>query len=115
MQLSKTASSFGAALEKCARCKGVGDEDVSGFMLAGGMQYLIANHQQILSETLYRRFEIPLMEELDTFCAITQERNDMYQRQMKEKNKKIQEREAEHLRVGRKKQRGSNLFLSIFC
>ncbi|KTW32079.1 uncharacterized protein T551_00761 [Pneumocystis jirovecii RU7] len=105
VQLSKTASSFGAALEKCARCKGVGDEDVSGFMLAGGMQYLIANHQQILSETLYRRFEIPLMEELDTFCAITQERNDMYQRQMKEKNKKIQEREAEHLRVGRKKQR----------
>ncbi|KAG5520111.1 hypothetical protein PMAC_001187 [Pneumocystis sp. 'macacae'] len=105
VQLSKTASSFGAALEKCARCKGVGDDDVSGFMLAGGMQYLIANHQQILGETLYRRFEIPLMEELDTFCAITQERNDMYQRQMKEKNKKIQEREAEHLRIGRKKQR----------
>ncbi|EMR11444.1 hypothetical protein PNEG_00463 [Pneumocystis murina B123] len=105
VQLSKTASSFGTALEKCARCKGVGEEEMSGFMLAGGLQYLIANHQQILSETLYRRFEIPLMEELDTFRAITQERDDTYQRMMMEKNKKIQEREAEHLRVGRKKQR----------
>lgn len=79
---------------------------MSGFMLAGGLQYLIANHQQILSETLYRRFEIPLMEELDTFRAMTQERDDRYQRLMMEKNKKIQEREAEHLRMGRKKQRG---------
>ncbi|KAG5440242.1 hypothetical protein PCANB_001812 [Pneumocystis canis] len=104
-QLSKTASSFGAALEKCARCKGVGDDEILGFMTAGGLQYLVANHQQILSETLYRGFEIPLMEELDTFRAITQERDDTYQRQMMEKNKKIQQREAEHLRVGRKKQR----------
>ncbi|KAG5440745.1 hypothetical protein PCK2_000181 [Pneumocystis canis] len=104
-QLSKTASSFGAALEKCARCKGVGDEEILGFMSSGGLQYLIANHQQILSETLYRGFEIPLMEELDTFRAMTQERDDTYQRQMMEKNKKIQQREAEHLRVGRKKQR----------
>ncbi|KTW30680.1 hypothetical protein T552_00393 [Pneumocystis carinii B80] len=105
VQVSKTASSFGTALEKCARCKGVGEEEMSGFMLAGGLQYLIANHQQILSETLYRRFEIPLMEELDTFRAITQERDDRYQRMMMEKNKRIQEREAEHLRVGRKRQR----------
>lgn len=105
VQISKTASSFGTALERCARCKGVGEEEMSGFMLAGGLQYLIANHQQILSETLYRRFEIPLMEELDTFRAMTQERDDRYQRLMMEKNKKIQEREAEHLRMGRKKQR----------
>ncbi|PHH67658.1 hypothetical protein CDD83_6479 [Cordyceps sp. RAO-2017] len=88
--LSSAASAFGSALEACARLKEARAEPIGPagggmtasfaasraactadpLMSASGVHHLIANHQQILSETVYRSFEVPLLHDLDKWRSV---------------------------------------------
>ena len=73
---------------------------------AGGLQFLISNHEQILADTVYRQFEIPLLEALDDYKLITADRLVAYEKSLHEQSGKIRKTEAENLMVGRRKKRG---------
>jgi hypothetical protein len=123
-ELSTAASAFGSALEACARLKEARSEAMhpttgsmsnsftaqgsctaDSLLAASGVHHLIANHQQILSETVYRNFEVPLLHELDGWRRRMEEEEVTYQREVKERSKEIRRMEKEGLRLHKQRKR----------
>ncbi|KAF9116655.1 hypothetical protein BGX27_000574 [Mortierella sp. AM989] len=108
LALSKAAANFGYALEKIAHSKAAvrdASNVSSSLQAAAGLHYLMSNHHQILSDTLYKQFEIPLLQHLDTHKANIEATESQYERSMREMSQKIKETEATSLQNGRKRQR----------
>lgn len=123
--LSTAASTFGSALEQCARLKEARSEalhpqEVSlagsfaaragvvtadSLLAASGVHQLIANHQQILSETVYRSFEVPLLHELDGWRRRMEEEEETYKQEVKLQSKEIRRMEKEGLRLHKQRKR----------
>lgn len=121
--LSNAASAFGSALEACARLKEARSEALfvngalsnsftakgsctaDNLLAASGVHHLIANHQQILSETVYRSFELPLLHELDQWQRHMEEEEETYQKEAKSMSKEIRKMEKEGLKLHRQKRR----------
>jgi hypothetical protein len=125
--LGVASSTFGSALESCARLKEAKAEALppadktppplsNAFSLdaggpctadalhgAGGVQHLIANHVQILSEAVYRAFEVPLLHELDKWKVAVEDEEESYTRRAKEQGKEIRRLEKEGLKLHRQR------------
>lgn len=69
------------------------------------MQHLLANHDQLLADTVYRQFEIPLLSALDHYKLITADRLASYEKRLSEQSAKIRKTEHENLRTGRRRKR----------
>ncbi len=125
--LSTAASAFGSALESCARLKearadALGPSGSSAplsnsfttkqatctadtLLTAAGLQHLVANHQQILSETVYRAFEVPLLHELDKWRGAVDDEEDGYARAVAAQSREIRRLEKEGLKMHRQQRR----------
>lgn len=123
--LSTAASAFGSALESCARLKEAradaigpaasaalstsfttkGSCTADDLMGASGVHHLIANHHQILSETVYRSFEVPLLHELDKWQRDVDDEEETYQRAVKAQSKEIRRLEKEGLKLHKQRRR----------
>lgn len=130
--LSTAASTFGSALEACARLKearaeaigpsglasmtasftaGRGGSCTADLLLAAsGVHHLVANHQQILSETVYRSFEVPLLHELDKWRAGVDDEEETYQSAVKSQSRDIRRLEKEGLKLHRQRRRDVGRF-----
>ncbi|KAI9055960.1 hypothetical protein LZ554_000894 [Drepanopeziza brunnea f. sp. 'monogermtubi'] len=128
--LSVSASTFGSALEACARLKEArsdvmpssaaasmtnsfsakGSCTADSLMAAAGVHQLVGNHQQILSETVYRSFEVPLLHDLDQWRRRMEEEEGAYQREAKSMSKEIQKMEKEGLRLHKQRKRDVGKF-----
>lgn len=128
--LSTAASSFGSALESCARLKEARAEAISPagsapistglatkgsctadtLLSASGLHQLVANHQQILSETVYRNFEVPLLHELDKWRRDVEDEEDAYQREVKTQSREIRRLEKEGLKLHKQRRRDVGKF-----
>ncbi|KAF7898186.1 hypothetical protein EAF00_004632 [Botryotinia globosa] len=123
-ELSSSASAFGSALEACARLKEARSEALAppggslsnsftakgnctgdNLMSASGVHQLIANHQQILSECVYRSFELPLLHELDNWGRQIEEEEVSYRKEVKSRSKEIQKMEKEGLKLHKQRKR----------
>ncbi|GAA5921800.1 hypothetical protein JCM3775_001827 [Rhodotorula graminis] len=107
--LSTASTALAGAMGECARVKGAGDAG-EGLLAASGLHYMVANSGQVLSDTLYRSFEVPLMTAYDSYVADIAARHAEYEALLKEKTTKIRETEAENLRNGKKKTRNLDQF-----
>ncbi|KAK3186803.1 hypothetical protein K4F52_004549 [Lecanicillium sp. MT-2017a] len=130
--LSNAASAFGTALESCARLKEARAEPIAGqhaagpnmtasftnkgsggassctadtLMAASGVHHLIANHQQILSETVYRSFEVPLLHDLDKWQTVIDDEDETYQQKIRAQSKEVKRLEKEGLKLHKQKRR----------
>jgi hypothetical protein len=115
--LSSAASSFGSALESCARLKEAradilapspayaGTTTSDTLLATAGLQHLVANHHQILSETLYRSFEVPLLHELDKWRAAVSDEEEGYQSAAKAQSREIRRLEKEGLKLHHRQRR----------
>ncbi|PKS09438.1 hypothetical protein jhhlp_004053 [Lomentospora prolificans] len=123
--LSSAASAFGSALESCARLKearsaAIGPAAAASLSTsfttkgtctadlligASGVHHLIANHHQILSETVYRNFEVPLLHELDKWQNDVDDEAESYQRAVKTQSKEIRKLEKDGLKLHKQKRR----------
>lgn len=122
--LSTAASTFGSALEACARLKearadslslagsvpgpGAGATTSSGctadaLLSAAGVHHLVANHEQILSETVYRSFEVPLLHELDKWRRAVDDEEAAYLASVRRQSADIRRLEKEGLRLHRQR------------
>lgn len=128
--LSTAASAFGSALESCARLKEARAEPIGpaaaaplstsfttkgsctadDLMGASGVHHLIANHHQILSETLYRSFEVPLLHELDKWRRDVDDEEEAYQRAVKTQSREIRRLEKEGLKLHKQRRRDVGRF-----
>ncbi|GAB0137099.1 hypothetical protein EsDP_00005382 [Epichloe bromicola] len=127
--LSNAASQFGSALEACARLKEACAEPISGphapgttsmtasftnprgactadtLLSASGVHHLVANHQQILCETVYRSFEVPLLHELDKWQTVIDDEEETYQAKIKAQSKEVKRLEKEGLKLHKQRRR----------
>ncbi|KAH6643437.1 hypothetical protein BKA67DRAFT_596179 [Truncatella angustata] len=131
--LSVAASAFGASLEACARLKesrsdALGPDHQKPASLtnsftassgsctadlllgASGVHQLVANHQQILSETVYRSFEVPLLHELDKWRAAIEDEDESYRRSAAAQSREIRKLEKEGLRLHKQRRRDVGKF-----
>ncbi|KAF4985625.1 hypothetical protein FDECE_16429 [Fusarium decemcellulare] len=128
--LSTAASTFGSALEACARLKEARAEPIgpSGtanmsasfttkgtctadmLMSASGVHYLVANHQQILSETVYRSFEVPLLHDLDKWQTVIDDEEETYKQKIKTQSREIKRLEKEGLKLHKQRRRDVGRF-----
>ncbi|KAI1080560.1 hypothetical protein F5B20DRAFT_103439 [Whalleya microplaca] len=127
--LSTAASAFGSALEACARLKesradalgpgpgGTALNMTNSFtmpagsctadllMSASGVHQLIANHQQILSETVYRSFEVPLLHEVDKWRRDMEDAEAAYAHEVGFRSREIRRLEKEGLKLHKQRRR----------
>ena len=74
-------------------------------MGASGVHHLIANHQQILSETVYRSFEVPLLHELDAWRRAVDDEEESYRTEAAARSREIRRLEKEGLKLHRQRRR----------
>lgn len=129
--LSVSASNFGSSLEACARLKEARSDVVNSgnnmgnlsnswsakgsctadsLLAASGVHQLIANHQQILSEVVYRSFEVPLLHELDSWKRKIEEEEVTYQSSAKAMSKDIRKMEKDGMKVYKSRKRDVKRF-----
>lgn len=110
LQASSAAStSFAGALEEAARVKGAG-ESGEQLLAASGVQYMIANSGLVLSDTLYRQIEVPLLHSYDAYVSAMANRHMEYENILQIKTAAIRNTELENLKQGRKKSRDLSQF-----
>ncbi|GAA5859821.1 hypothetical protein JCM5353_001021 [Sporobolomyces roseus] len=79
-------------------------------MAASGLHYMVSSSSSVLSDTLYRSFEVPLMHAYDQYTSDIATRHLEYEALLSDKTTKIRQTEAENLRLGKKKTRDLNSF-----
>lgn len=87
-----------------------GNCTADNLLAASGVHQLIANHQQILSETVYRSFEVPLLHELDQWQRRMEEEEVAYQKEAKVMSREIRKMEKEGLRLHKQRKRDVGKF-----
>ncbi|KAM7208913.1 hypothetical protein V8F20_000791 [Naviculisporaceae sp. PSN 640] len=130
--LSTAASSFGSALEACARLKEAradalgpaagaslsnsfntkGSCTADTLLTVAGLQHLVANHQHILSETVYRAFEVPLLHEMDKWRATIEDEEEGYARAVAAQSREIRRLEKDGMKLHKQRRRDVGKFRS---
>ncbi|BEJ13341.1 hypothetical protein CspHIS471_0305150 [Cutaneotrichosporon sp. HIS471] len=109
LAMSTATAAFASAMEACSRVKGCREAN-AGMAGGAGLQYLISNHEQLLADTVYRQFEIPLLEALDNYKMMTADRLASYEKALHSQSDKIRKTEAENMKIGRRRKRDLNQF-----
>lgn len=104
MQASTAAAQFGAALEECSRCKGAGKSS-DGLLAAGGLHYMVSNHEQILANSIESSFEKPVKQQLDVLKTTADKNEQQFKTQLKEKTKQLRTQEKLNQKLARKRMR----------
>lgn len=65
----------------------------------------MANHQQILSETVYRSFEVPLLHDLDRWRGVIEDEELTYQHKIRAQTREVKRLEKEGLQLHRQPRR----------
>ncbi|KIY49583.1 hypothetical protein FISHEDRAFT_65513 [Fistulina hepatica ATCC 64428] len=97
MQMSNVTAAFADALQGCSSLKGPSYDAGRSLQAASGLHHVIANHWQVLSDTLDKKFEKPLLQHMDTYRTIVNERSASYERALREKSKVIRDTEASNM------------------
>ncbi|KAK4232366.1 hypothetical protein QBC38DRAFT_405850 [Podospora fimiseda] len=79
-------------------------------LTVAGLQHLVANHQHILSETVYRAFEVPLLHELDKWRTVMEDEEEGYGQAVAAQSKEIRRLEKEGTKLQKQKRRDLNKF-----
>ncbi|KAI3614636.1 hypothetical protein CBS9595_003907 [Malassezia furfur] len=109
LAMSKASSELAQALEDCSRVKGAHACGPS-FQAACGLHYLKANYEQVLCDTFWKEFSIPLLSQLDVYRTTVRERQAAHEKAIAEKSRLLKEIEARHHREGKRRTRDLNSF-----
>ncbi|SPO31969.1 related to IVY1 - phospholipid-binding protein [Ustilago trichophora] len=109
LSMAKASSDLACALETCARVKGAHDSG-PGLQAASGLHFLKSNYEQVLCDTFWKDFSIPLLSHYDTYRSACTDRQVLHDKAVTDKSKQLKDAEARNNRAGRKKQRDLNSF-----
>ncbi|KAJ9477228.1 Protein IVY1 [Pseudozyma hubeiensis] len=109
LSMAKASSDFACSLEACARVKGA-HESGPGLQAASGLHFLKSNYLQLLCDTFWKDFSIPLLSHYDTYRSACTDRQVSHDKAVSQKSKELKEAEARNNRAGRKKERDLNSF-----
>ncbi|SNX88090.1 related to IVY1 - phospholipid-binding protein [Melanopsichium pennsylvanicum] len=109
LSMAKASSDLACALETCARVKGA-HESGPGLQAASGLHFLKSNYQQVLCDTFWKEFSIPLLSHYDTYRSACTDRQVSHDKAVFDKSRELKQAEARNNRAGRNKQRDLNSF-----
>lgn len=109
LAMAKASSDLGCALETCARVKGA-HESGPGLQAASGLHFLKSNYEQVLCDTFWKDFSIPLLSHYDTYRSACTDRQVSHDKAVASRSKELKQAEARNNRAGRKKERDLNSF-----
>ncbi|KAK0541870.1 hypothetical protein OC844_007947, partial [Tilletia horrida] len=109
LTMAQASAELAGALETCARVKGA-HESGAGLHAASALHFLMSNYQQVLADSLWKDFSIPLLSHFDTYRSAVAERQVAHEQAVAEKSKLLKETEARNMRTGRRKERDLSSF-----
>lgn len=109
LNLSNSSSELASALDECSRLKG-SHESSSQLQALSGLYYLISSYNQVLADSFWKDFSIPLLNHFDSYNQNNVERSMVNEKLLMEKSKVLKEMEMKNLKNGRKKERDLNSF-----
>ena len=109
LTMAKASSDLACALEECARVKGA-HESGAGLQAASGLHFLKSNYEQVLCDTFWKDFSIPLLSHYDTYRAACNDRQMAHDKAINEQSKQLKEAEARNIKTGRRRERDLNQF-----
>lgn len=101
-QAAVAAAQFGEALEECSKCKGAGKSS-DGLLAAGGLQYMVSNHEQILARSIETSFEEPVKEQLDVLKSTAEKNENQFKNQLKQQTRQLRAQEKSIEKLAQKK------------
>ena len=112
LAMSKASSELAEALEDCSRMKGA---HASGPALqaACGLHYLKSNYEQVLCDTFWKEFSIPLLSQLDVYRTSVHERQHAHEATLAAQSRVLKDIETKYQKEGRKKKRDLNSFRTM--
>lgn len=112
LAMSKASTEMASALEDCSRLKGV-HASGAAFQAAGGLHYLKSNYEQLLCDTFWKEFSIPLLSQLDTYRTTVRDRQRAHEASMAEHSQLLKEIEAKYQKEGRQRRRDLDSFRAM--
>ncbi|WFD28217.1 hypothetical protein MNAN1_003223 [Malassezia nana] len=112
LAMSKASSELAEALEDCSRIKGAHAKGPM-FQAACGLHYLKSNYEQVLCDTFWKEFSIPLLSQLDLYRTNVRERQLAHESEMAQQSRVLKDIETKYQREGRKKRRDLNSFRTM--
>jgi len=109
LSLANSSSELASALDECSRLKG-SHESSSQLQALSGLYYLISSYNQVLADSFWKDFSIPLLNHFDVYNAANFERSLTNEKLLAEKSKVLKDTEMRNLKNGRKKERDLNSF-----
>lgn len=108
--VAHSASSMGHSLETLARLKGCNDEAADKLLNASGLFYLIANHEQIMSQTINTILGSSLQDDIDKFNMNSKTLENKFKSQCKEQSMKLKLQEKHNVDLSKRKVRNLLLY-----
>lgn len=109
LSLSSSSSELASALDECSRLKG-SHESSSQLQALSGLYYLVSSYNQVLADSFWKDFSIPLLNHFDLYNATNIDRSITNEKLLSEKSRVLKEMEMKNLKNGRKKERDLNSF-----
>lgn len=114
LAMSKASSELAEALEDCSRMKGA-YANGPAFQAACGLHYLKSNYEQVLCDTIWKEFSIPLLSRLDVYRTSVHERQLAHEATMATQSRVLKDIETKYQKEGRKKKRDLNSFRTMLA
>lgn len=110
-QVANAAAQFGSALDDCASCKGAGVSG-EGLTAAGGLHYLVSNHEQILANSIEQYFQEPVKKQLEVLKSTAAKNEAQFKHQLRTKSKELQKLEKANHKLAQRKLRNLSEYRS---
>lgn len=103
-KVSEAAANFGVALERGAKSKGTGISS-EGLLNSSGLFFIVANHEEILSNSVKKNFEEPIRSKINQFKLQNIKNENQFKINIKDKIKDLKKQEYENLKISKLKTR----------
>lgn len=110
--MSTASANLAAALQDCSVLKGA-HACGTALQAACGLHYLKSNYEQVLCDTFWKEFSIPLLSHLDVYRHTVQDRQMAHELAMAEHSRALQEIEKSYQRQGVHKDRDLNSYRAM--
>jgi hypothetical protein len=103
--LSRASADFAGALGECSKVKGA-HEEADKLQACSGLHYLMSSYSQVLADSFWKDFQIPLLESFDAYRQTCNERQLLHEKQILEKSRILKETETKNMKLGSSKRKG---------
>ncbi|WFC97429.1 hypothetical protein MYAM1_000142 [Malassezia yamatoensis] len=109
LAMSKASSDLAQAMEDCSHVKGAHGCGPA-LQAACGLHYLKSNYEQVLCDTFWKEFSIPLLSQLDVYRSTVHERQMLHERAIAEKSQMLKQIEKKYQKENKRRTRDLNSF-----